>query len=196
MESNAQGRAEVTELLQRSRRGDAAAQERLLEVVYREVHELARRMMRGERREHTLQPTALVNEAWLRLLGHDQPSFVDRGHFLGVAARTMRRVLVDHARSRGARRREAPRTTASSGPDGPAVAPQDPLELLALEEVLARLEQRDPDAARVVELRYFAGLSTEESALALGWSVREVEGSWVFARGWLRRELERGLSHG
>lgn len=184
-------------LLQRLRRGDAAVGEQLAELVYRELHALARRVMTDERGAHVLQPTALVHEAWMRLLGaagESEHEFEDRAHFLRLAARAMRRVLVDHARARDADKRGGGRAGAELELGALAVWESDRTDVLALDEVLAQLESRDPDAARIVELRFFAGLTTEETARAIGWSVRQVEGSWVFARGWLRRELERGAA--
>jgi RNA polymerase sigma-70 factor, ECF subfamily len=194
----AHGPAEVTQLLRRLRGGDEAAGEPLFEAVHRELHALARQLMRGERVEHTLQPTALISEAWLRLLGQPAQATLgeNRAHFLRTAARAMRRVLVDHARARQADKRGPAERRVELDPDQIDAAWHDPTELLAVEEALHQLELRDAEAARVVELRYFAGLTSAETAEVLGWSVRQVEGSWVFARGWLRRELERRSADG
>ncbi|TAJ16681.1 MAG: sigma-70 family RNA polymerase sigma factor [Planctomycetota bacterium] len=205
MELETPAPGEVTLLLRRLRRGDAAVGDQLAELVYRELHALARRVMTDERGAHVLQPTALVHEAWLRLLGAAADGaasdFEDRTHFLRLAARAMRRVLVDHARARDAEKRGGGRVPAQlelAELDLGALSiwDGDRTDVLALDDALAQLESRDPDAARVVELRFFAGLTTEETARALGWTVRQVEGSWVFARGWLRRELERGAGSG
>ena len=183
----------TTELLQRANAGDTAAREQLLGLVYVEMHSLARAKLRGERSDHTLQATALVHEAWLRLFGAGaaEPEGVGwqgRSHFLGAAASAMRHVLVDHARRRAAHKRS---------PAGVRVELEISLtafeehawDLLALDESLERLAQRDAELARVVELRFFGGLTSEEAGQVLGWSVRQVEGAWVTARGWLRREL-------
>lgn len=200
MECETPAPGEVTLLLRRLRGGDAAVGEQLAELVYRELHALARRVMTDERGAHVLQPTALVHEAWLRLIGSAAGGaagdFEDRAHFLRLAARAMRRVLVDHARARDADKRGGGRVGSELDPCALPFWEGDRTDVLALDEALARLDVRDPDAARIVELRFFAGLTTEETARAVGWSVRQVEGSWVFARGWLRRELERGAEAG
>jgi RNA polymerase sigma factor (TIGR02999 family) len=180
---------DATRLLQRAGEGDSEARSALLALLYRELRDLAQSSMRGERRDHTLQPTALVHEAWLRLAqAEEPPHWRSRAHFLGAAATTMRRVLVDHARRRRTDKRgaDAPRIElddALVGPDSPE------LDLLALDEALDRLGRRDEELARLVELRFFGGLTNEETARVLGLSTRQVEGGWVAARGWLRREL-------
>ena len=169
--------------------GDTGAAEELLPIIYDELHRVAESLMAGERRNHTLQPTALIHEAWVRLAGADC-SFDDRAHFLRVAARAMRRALVDHAR----------RKKASKRGDGQAPLPLDhalvvwehsPVDLLALEEALERLGENDEELLRIVELRFFAGLTHEETGDALSLTERQVRLGWTSARGWLRRELER-----
>lgn len=192
---------QATRLLLRLREGDGEAGEELLGLLYRELHGLASALMRGERAGHTLQPTALVHEAWLRLVpgragaseaAEAEGGVQDRGHFLRLAGRAMRRVLVDHARRRGAGKREAGREALELDEHELALWERDPGEILGIDETLARLERVDAEAAHIVELRFFAGLTVEETATALGRSARQIEGGWVFARGWLRRELARG----
>ena len=183
-------------LLRRMVDGDPAAAAELLPIVYRELHVVAERLMAGERRAHTLQPTALIHEAWLRLMGGADLEFEDRGHFLRIAAREMRRVLVDHARGRNAAKRGAGRGRA---PLSAALAwwDQDPTDVLALDEALDRLGARDEQLARIVELRFFAGLTNDETGAALGLTERQVRLGWASARGWLRRELDgRGDARG
>lgn len=182
----------TVQLLQRVQEGLPGARDELFALVYGELHALARRLMAEERASHTLQATALVHEVWLRIAGDEGgPEGEDRGELLRLAARAMRRVLVDHARRRAAAKR---------GGGAPGASLEEPLaawendhtDLLALDEVLERLHERDEEAAAVVELLFFGGLTQAEAARALGRSTRQVEGTWTFARGWLRRELERG----
>lgn len=181
--------AEVTHLLQRIRAGEEGAAEALFPLVYEQLRELARRSFRRERAHHTLQPTALVHEAWLRVAAQTSGDWQDRAHFFGIAARVMRQVLVDHARRRGALKRAGRRepVTMERIPDDDGAAP---LDVVALDEALARLAALAPRKAGVVELRLFAGMTVEEVAEALGVSVRTVEGDWAFARAWLRSELD------
>jgi len=176
-------------LLGRMRAGDAAAEEDLLAHLYAELHALAERGMGRERADHTLQPTALVHEAWLRIArGADTPVWEGRGHFLAVAAQAMRRVLVDHARRRAAEKRGAEAVRVEL--DEPLAGPDArELDVLALDEALERLSARDAELGRIVELRFFGGLTAPETGAVLGLSVRQVEGAWVTARGWLHREL-------
>jgi RNA polymerase sigma factor (TIGR02999 family) len=177
--------AEVTELLARWRGGEARALEELMPVVYGELYHLARLQMRRERRDHTLQPTALVHEAYVRLVSGDA-SFENRAHFYGAAAQAMRRILVDHARRRRTLKRAVPddvvQLDARSGIDLR-------LDLVALDEALNRFAAIGPQAARVVELRYFGGLSIEETAAVLEVSPATVKRHWAFARAWLHRAL-------
>lgn len=176
----------VTDLLAASRRGDAAAFDELLPLVYDELHLIAARHMRGERPEHTLQPTALVHEAFLRLAGVDLP-YGDRTHFLRAASTAMRRVLVDHARARNAAKRGGSlRVTL----DEPLVAQDEPVvDLLVLDDALNRLAAAEPRWAQVVELRFFAGLEVTEVASALGISTATAKRDWQFARAWLAKAL-------
>jgi RNA polymerase sigma factor (TIGR02999 family) len=175
----------VTQLLHDARGGDAAALERLLPLLYAELHDIAARHMRGERPDHTLQPTALVHEAFLRLLAPG--SYEDRTHFLRAASAAMRHVLVDHARARNAAKRGgALRVTLDEG-----LAGRDDrvVELLVLDDALARLAAAEPRWAQVVELRFFGGLEVPEVAAALGISPATVKRDWQFARAWLARAL-------
>lgn len=177
---------EVTELLSAWRGGDESAEARLLERVYQTLRNLAAAQLRGERTGHTLQPTALVHEAYLRLIGQREVDWRDRAHFFGLAAVTMRRVLVDHARRRKAKRRDA-----EEGPEPLRVATQEgpTADLLDLDRALDAFAERFPRQARVVEMRYFSGLEFEDVALALDLSARTVKRDWGFARAWLRKEL-------
>ncbi|MEQ1894955.1 MAG: ECF-type sigma factor [Planctomycetota bacterium] len=178
----------TTALLHRVAEGDSNAANELLALVYEELHRLAGSFLAGERRDHTLQPTALVHEAWLRMNGGAPQAWQNRAQFVAVAARAMRRVLLDHARRRAAQKRSG------SGERVPLddtieVFERGGVDLLALNEALGRLELLDPELVRLVELRYFAGASNEEAALALGVSTRTVERGWSTARAWLRAEL-------
>lgn len=190
----------VTELLRAWGAGDAEACEVLAPLVYAELRRQAQIALRRESTGHTLQTTALVHEAWLRLDAQHDARWESRTQFFAVAAQMMRRVLVDHARARGARKRggAAEQVTLgavdrASGAAGGAAGRQaslDPVDLLALDDALARLATLDPQKARLVELRYFAGLSIPEVAEALGISPATVGREWAVARAWLRRELE------
>ena len=181
----------VTELLLAWGGGDEAALEALLPAVYAELHAQARRAMRRESEGHTLQATALVNEAFLRLVDQQRVAWRNRAQFFGVAAQLMRRILVDHARTRNAEKRgggATPTTLAGVAAAEPAEA-AGAVDVLALHEALERLAALDPEPARVVELRYFGGLTFEETAAALGVSPATVKREWAVARAWLRREL-------
>ncbi len=178
--------ATVTRLLQEASAGDPRALDQLLPLVYAELHAIAERHMGRERPDHTLQPTALVHEAFLRLLGGGSPTFNDRTHFLNAASRAMRRVLVDHGRMRKAAKRDGINVTLDEAVVG---APGEALDILALDDALTRLAQADPRCAQVVELRFFGGLSIPEVAATLGTSPATVQRDWQFARGWLAREL-------
>jgi RNA polymerase sigma factor (TIGR02999 family) len=183
---------DVTTLLHAWGAGDRSALDALVPLVYAELRAQASRALRRESAGHTLQPTALVHEAYLRLADQARVTLRDRAHFFGVAARCMRQILVDHARVRGAAKRGG---SADGAPvsltlhDADAVSRVPSAEVLAIDEALERLAAIDPDQARLVELRYFAGLSIEESAAALGVSAATVKREWAVARAWLRREL-------
>jgi RNA polymerase sigma factor (TIGR02999 family) len=168
------------------------ARDRLLEVVYRKLHDIAERHMGDERAGHTLQATALVHEAYVRLLGDHEMTWQDRGAFFAAAAEAMRRILIDHARRRGSAKRGAGKKPAALSDVAELAAAQDPGEILALDEALTRLSREDARAARVVELRFFAGLEVEETARALGLSERTVMREWAFARARLFELLETG----
>ena len=182
--------SEVTHILSAVERGDPSAAEQLLPLVYAELRKLAAARMAAEPPDHTLQPTALVHEAYLRLVGRDAgPAWNSRGHFFAAAAEAMRRILVETARRKltdraGGRlgRVGLPHELAASTP---------PEELLALDEALAEFERHDPDAARLVTLRFFAGLSHQEAASALGLTRRAADRVWALARAWLYRQLSK-----
>ena len=180
--------SDVTNLLERWGKGDDEALETLLPLVYRELRQLAANYLRRERKDHTLQPTALVHEAYLRLARESSNSFNNRNHFLGAAANVMRRVLVDHSRRRNAIKRGSgvPSLDIDQGLD---VGVDLRVDLLALDQALTRLAELSPAPARVVELRYFGGLSIEETAAVLGVAPVTVKRHWAFARVWLYREM-------
>jgi len=180
---------DVTGLLRRWSTGDEIAFEQLLPLVYDELHRLAVRYLARERAAATLQPTALVNEVCLRLLGWHEVRWQNRGHFYGVSAQMMRRVLVDIARRRRADRRGGPKAMRVALEDVEIAGRERDADLVAIDEALERLALADPRKARVVELRFFGGLSMEETAEALGVSLRTAHNDWAFARAWLYRFL-------
>jgi RNA polymerase sigma factor (TIGR02999 family) len=182
---------DLTMILKRADEGDAQAARRLVALLYDELRSLAQREMAGERRDHTLQPTALVHEAYLRLMTGEQPRFENRAHFFGAAAAAIRRVLVDHARSRGRLKRGGRRTRIELGASEPAT-PMPNEDLLALDEALLRLAEFAPIQARIVELRFFAGMTIPEVARALSVSETTVQRDWRVARAWLKGELAGG----
>ncbi len=175
---------DVTQVLDAIAIGDDAARDQLLSLVYDELHRLAAALMRGERPDHTLQPTALLHEAWVRLLGGVSTRWDNRAHFFGSAAEVMRRVLVDHARARLAAKRGAGKPNIVLA-DEPSARTEDPARLLAVNEALDALAAESPQHAQVVKLRYFAGLSVEETAAALDLSPRTVKRLWRYARAWM-----------
>ncbi len=183
---------DATRLLQRLKQGDREAAAELMPLVYGELHKLAAAQMARQPAEHTLQATALVHEAYLRLVGHEQARWQNRGEFYGMASKVMRNVLVDHARSKQAAKRGG-RSARLALEDVDAVAegtgPPD-VDLLALDEALTALSRTDPGLARLVELRFFGGLSTEETAHVLETSPRTVERRFRVARMWLADHLE------
>jgi RNA polymerase sigma-70 factor (ECF subfamily) len=178
---------EVTQLLKAMNDGDLAAADRLLPLVYAELHRLATSYMRRERQDHTLQPTALINEAYMRLASEDL-DWQNREHFIGIAAHVMRRVLIDYARAHRAKMRggELKRVELE---DGLAISEERTDEMLALDEALSRLAEVSSRQAQVVELRYFGGLSMEQIGAALGIAPRSVKRDWALARIWLFKEL-------
>lgn len=180
----------VTELLLAWRDGCQDALEELMPIVYGDLRKLARIQLRRERPDHTLQPTALAHEAFLRLVGQRRVRWHDRAHFFAVAAQTMRRILVDYARRRRAGKRGGSATRVTLDETVASVEPFD-VDLIALHESLSLLEKMDPRQVRIVELRYFGGLSVEEVAKLLDLSPRTVKGDWAVAKLWLKRELER-----
>jgi len=183
--------SEVTQLLKAMTSGDQSAAERLLPLVYAELHRLATSYMRRERQDHTLQPTALINEAYLRLAKGDL-DWQNREHFIGVAANVMRRVLVDYARAHRAEMRggELKRVELE---EGLAISEERTDEMLALDEALNRLSATNQRQAKVVELRYFGGLSVEQIAGVLAVAPRSVKRDWALARIWLFNELHTDL---
>lgn len=181
---------EVTRLLSQWSGGDKSALDRLIPLVYAELHRLAASYLGRERKDHTLQSTALVHEAYLRLVGRANVDFRDRAHFMGVAAQVIRAILVDHARARGAAKRGAGAVRVTLDEN---VALPDPgaVDLMALEEALRTLSRIDPQQERVVELRFFGGMTNEEAAELLGVSVSTVKREWILAKAWIFRELTR-----
>lgn len=182
---------DLTMLLDAAATGDGTAAERLLPLVYDHLRRLARSRMANERPGHTLDATGLVHEAYLRLVGVEGQRFENRAHFFGAAAIAMRRILVERARERAQLKRGGGRERVPLD-EALRVDEDDPAQTLALDEAMTRLEARDPRKARVVMLRYFAGLSVEETAEAMGLSETTVKAEWAFARAWLRRELDGG----
>jgi RNA polymerase sigma-70 factor, ECF subfamily len=177
-------------LLNASSAGDAPSHQRLMALVYDELRRIAANHLRRERPGHTLQPTALVHEAYLRLVGQTRVEWQGREHFLGVAAQMMRRVLVDHARRRGRiKRGAAPPRISLSEADRLNISAT--VDFAALDDALTALESLDAHKSRVVELRYFGGLSIEETARILGVSTATVERDWRFAKAFLHRELAK-----
>jgi RNA polymerase sigma factor (TIGR02999 family) len=180
--------SEVTRLLSELGRGGPAALDRLMPILYDELRQIARQYMRGERPDHTLDTTALVHEAYVKLVGLERMTWQNRAHFLAVAAQAMRRVLVDYAvtrraQKRGGVRQRVPLEDASLGTDQPIET------LVALDGALRRLERLDGRLSRVVECRYFGGMSVEETAEALQVSPATIKRQWSLARAWLNREL-------
>lgn len=187
----ADAREDVTQVLEALGRGDRKAADKLLPLVYDEFRALARHYLAQERLNHTLQPTALVHEAYMKLVDQSRVDWQGKSHFFAVAAQAMRRILVDHARSRQRDKRGGGRARVVLD-EAVALSPQKDEDVLALDEALEKLAQLDARQARVVELRFFGGMSVEEVAEALGVSKRTVEGDWTFARAWLSRELRAG----
>ena len=188
---------EVTQILSAIERGDACAAERLLPIVYRELRQMAARRLAREQPGQTLQATALVHEAYLRLVGGDQAQhWSGRGHFFAAAAEAMRRILVENARREGRVRHGGGLRRVDLLDADAAVAPTDGEQILLLDEALTRLADVRPQAAELVKLRFFSGLTEEEAAPMLGLSPRSARRLWAFARAWLRRDMERACGSG
>lgn len=168
---------------------------RLLEEVYDQLRRIARRRMSRERPDHSLQATALVHEAYLRLVGHGDPRWESRAHFYLAAARAMQRILIEHARKKNRLKRGGDRTWVAADVVDLAEA-GDPEDVLALQDAIERLEREDPRAAEITRLRFYAGLTVEETAEALGLSERTVMREWSFARAWLHDALRPGEGRG
>jgi RNA polymerase sigma-70 factor (ECF subfamily) len=179
---------EVTQLLARVRSGDAEAPERLIGLVYAEPRKLARSCMRRERGEHTLQATALVHEAYLRLVGQRVVEWQNRAHFFGIAAQVMRRILLDYAREHRALKRGGGGVRITLD-DALTVSEEQLENIVMLDESLRKLALKDPGQSRLVELRFFAGMSVEETAEVLGISTATVKREWSHAKAWLRRDM-------
>jgi len=185
---------DVTLLLAQMRSGRRDALDLLLPLIYNELRSLAGRYMQQERAGHTLQPTALVHEAYLRLTHQDRADWRNRAQFMGVAGQLMRRILVDHARKRCAAKRGGPMTTLDESSARQIADVSRPEEVLAIHLTLERLERLDPQQGKLVELRYFAGLSAQETAEAMELPLRTVEREWTAAKAWLRAQLAEGDS--
>lgn len=182
---------EITRILQEVRAGETGAPAELAAALYEELRAVARRDLAGERAGHTLQPTALVNEAWMRLFTGSDAGFENRAHFFAAASTAIRRVLADHARRRQAEKRGGDRARVSIE-DVDVGAPVRSEDVLALDEALERLAGFAPIQARIVEMRFFGGMTTPELARALDLSESTIERHWRLARAWLRGELDRG----
>lgn len=183
-----QASAAVTQLLSRARQGDPSATNELFPLVYEELRVLAAKHMAGERREHTLSPTSLVHEAYLRLVGPSDTSWDNRAHFFGAAAIAIRRILTDHARARARDKRGGGASPVRLEGDSLA-GDAETIDHASLDDALTKLATLDPQKARIVELRYYVGLPVEQVAQALGVSQSTIAREWAFARTWLRREL-------
>ena len=180
----------ITQLLVDWGKGDQAALEKLMPLVYDELRRLASNYLRRERATHTLQPTALVNEAYLKLVDQRNAKWQNRAQFFGISAQLMRRILVDHARQHQAAKRGGSNQQRLSITSAERFAKQPEVDLLALNEALEELTQMDPQQAQIVELKFFGGLSINETAEVLGIGHATVERDWKMARAWLRRQLE------
>jgi RNA polymerase sigma-70 factor (ECF subfamily) len=182
---------QVTELLRRVRAGDSSASDELMPLVHAELHRIARRHLRNERQGHTLQPTALVNEVYLRIFESSNPQFSDRAHFLAIASRTMRSILVDYARARGTAKRggQDQRVGLDTGLATAGKREEELVSLLDLDLAIEALARENPSPAQVIEMRYFGGMTAEETAEVVGRSVHIVQHELRFAHAWLRRRL-------
>ena len=185
----ADSNTDATRVLVSARQGDQEAAEELLPLVYQELRGLAGRYLRGQRPGHTLQPTALVHEAYLRLIRQKDAGPADRSHFVGLAARAMRSILVDHARARMTAKRGGGQQRVPLD-DAVSLFESRSADLLTVDEALKQLAEFDERQSRIVELRFFGGLTTDEAADVLGTSTRTVEREWRMARAWLRRQVQ------
>jgi RNA polymerase sigma factor (TIGR02999 family) len=181
----------LTQWLVRLRDGDGEALDRLLPLVYDELRTLARSLLRNENPGHTLGATALVHEAYMRLARRNEIEPQDRTHFFAIAAQAMRRILIDHARLRGAQKRGSGQVALSLEHAGALLTDEGSGELLMIDEALDRLSKANPRAAQVVERRFFAGLTLDETAASLGLSTKTVQRDWTLARAWLQKEILR-----
>jgi RNA polymerase sigma factor (TIGR02999 family) len=179
---------DVTRILEQVHQGDPQAAEALLPLVYDELRRLAAHKMAQERAGHTLQPTALVHEAWLRLVGEEGQSWQHRAHFFGAAAEAMRRILIESARRRARLKRGGNRERVELE-ELPIAAPDRDETLLAVDEALTKLEAEDPEKARIVKLKFFAGLTNEQVAQSLGVTERTIERTWSYTKAWLFRAM-------
>jgi RNA polymerase sigma factor (TIGR02999 family) len=185
--------SEITQILQEIRGGNQDAAEQLLSLVYTELKRIAAQKMAGESPGNTLQPTALVHEAWMKLVGDGEAPFENRAHFFSAAAEAMRRILVDSARRKKAVRRGGG-AAREELEEYHFVQDERSEELLAVDEALDLLAKEDPVVANLVKLRYFVGMTMNEAATTMGISLRSAERTWTFARAWLRRQMGRQLS--
>lgn len=182
--------ADLTGLLIEWSQGDQAAFERLLPLIYDECRGIASRQLRGEHREHTLDPTALVHEAYLRLVDQRRATWVNRAQFFGVVSQVMRRILVDHARARRAEKRGGSAILVSLDAAADESGDSRTADIVAIDEALERLMTLDPEQVRIIELRFFAGLTVDETARLLDRSPRTIKREWRLAKAWLYRELQ------
>jgi RNA polymerase sigma-70 factor (ECF subfamily) len=181
---------DISALLARARAGDRGSESRLFDAVYGELRRIAAAQLRNERSDHTLQPSALVHEAYLRLVGRSAIPLVNRAHFFSIAASTMRRILIDHARARNAGKRLGTLKRVDLTADHAVDRDRDSDKLLAVDGALRKLADWDARQARVVELRFFGGLTVEETAGVLGISTKTVKRDWSLARAWLQTQIE------
>ena len=191
MSHNDSGSPKITQMLRDWGEGRSEALDELLPHIYNELHRQAAAYLRRERPNHTLQTTALVHEAYLKLIDQKQVEWKSRGHFFALAAQAMRRILVDHAKSRHREKRGGPNEDVPLEDELLAVAEETNIDVIALDEALSRLAKFDPQQERIVEMRYFAGLSLDETAAAIGISRATAARDWAVAKAWLHRELTR-----
>jgi RNA polymerase sigma factor (TIGR02999 family) len=194
LKASRQAMSNITHILKSIERGDTQAENELLPLVYEELRKLAAQKMANEAAGHTLQPTALVHEAWLRLAGEQNQEWDGRGHFFAAAAESMRRILIERARRKNSLKRGGKLERVNLDDVDVAIQADDDT-LLLINEALEKLEKEDPDAAQVVKLRFFAGMTNEEAGHALGVTDRTAKRYWTFARAWLFHELRRPAGH-